>query len=71
MSHQIPNPDWRTMFSIQAIPSVMYLLLILFYLPESPKWLLTRGRVDESIKVLQSLRMTEDVEGMDIVVNKL
>jgi hypothetical protein len=59
------------MFSIQAIPSVMYLLLILFYLPESPKWLLTRGRVDESIKVLQSLRMTEDVEGMDIVVNKL
>jgi predicted MFS family arabinose efflux permease len=67
----MPNPDWRTMFTIQTIPSVMYLLLILFYLPESPKWLVTRGRVDESIKVLQSLRMMEDVEGTGIVVNKL
>jgi hypothetical protein len=53
--YQMLNPDWRTMFTVQAIHSVMYRLLILFYLPKSLKWFVSRRRVDKSIKVLQSL----------------
>ena len=44
--------DWRTLQFALSIPSV---ILISYYwlIPESPRWLFTIGRVDESVKVLE------------------
>ena len=39
---------WRGMFWIGALPLVTLLPLAYFKLPESPTWLLSRGRVDEA-----------------------
>lgn len=35
--------SWRWMLGVQAIPSVIFLVLLLF-VPESPRWLLLRGK---------------------------
>lgn len=40
--------DWRGLFMIGALPLVILFPLAYFKLPESPKWLLARGRTDEA-----------------------
>ncbi|MEO8660063.1 MAG: sugar porter family MFS transporter [Bryobacteraceae bacterium] len=44
--------EWRWMFGIMAAPSLLFFLLI-FLTPQSPRWLVARGRVDEAAVVLQ------------------
>ena len=44
--------EWRWMFGIMAAPSVVFFLLI-FLTPQSPRWLVGRGRVDEAAEVLR------------------
>lgn len=57
------SPSWRSMLGVVSIPSVVYFLLALFYLPESPPWLVSKGRIPEAKKVLQRIRGVEDVSG--------
>ncbi|PON75233.1 Sugar/inositol transporter [Parasponia andersonii] len=57
------SPNWRLMLGVLSIPSVIYFLLTVFYLPESPRWLVSKGRMLEAKKVLQRLRGREDVAG--------
>ena len=45
--------SWRLMLGIQAIPSALFLIL-LRYVPESPRWLITRkGKVEEARVIFQ------------------
>jgi MFS family permease len=59
-----PKPDWRIMLGVLAIPSLIYFALAVFYLPESPRWLVSKGRMAEAKRVLQRLRGREDVSGL-------
>ncbi|XP_016201331.1 monosaccharide-sensing protein 3 [Arachis ipaensis] len=59
----LSSPSWRTMLGVISIPSVGYFLLAMFFLPESPRWLVSKGRVPEAEKVLRRLRGVEDVSG--------
>lgn len=56
-------PRWRLMLGVISIPSLLYLGLMVFYLPESPRWLVSKGKMHEAKKVLQKLRGREDVTG--------
>ncbi|KAL5665251.1 hypothetical protein ACJX0J_025359, partial [Zea mays] len=58
-----PSPDWRIMLGVLAIPSLFFFGLTIFYLPESPRWLVSKGRMAEAKKVLQKLRGKDDVSG--------
>ena len=50
-----PGPSaWRLMLGIQAVPSAAFFIL-LFLTPESPRWLVARGRADEARSVLGKL----------------
>ncbi|KAJ6846336.1 monosaccharide-sensing protein 2-like [Iris pallida] len=57
------QPNWRLMLGVLSIPSLMYFALTVFFLPESPRWLVSKGRMVEAKKVLQRLRGREDVSG--------
>ena len=45
---------WRWMFGAEAIPAVGFLILILF-VPYSPRWLVKRGRNDEAEEILKKV----------------
>ncbi|GGY26739.1 MFS transporter [Rhodanobacter panaciterrae] len=47
--------NWRWMLGIIAIPGILF-LLGLFLLPDSPRWLMMRGRKQEATDVLNKLR---------------
>jgi MFS family permease len=58
------SPSWRLMLGTLSIPAVIYLALTLFFLPESPRWLVSKGKMIEAKQVLQRLRGREDVSGL-------
>jgi SP family arabinose:H+ symporter-like MFS transporter len=50
--------NWRYMYATGAIPSVLFFLLLL-RVPESPRWLVKRGREDEAGHVLTRIGTAE------------
>ncbi|WP_083325707.1 sugar porter family MFS transporter [Hymenobacter coccineus] len=49
------GPDaWRWMFATAAVPSLLFLLALVL-VPESPRWLLGRGRAPEALRTLTRL----------------
>jgi MFS family permease len=67
--------NWRWMLGVEAIPAALCFIL-LFFVPESPRWLFGRGRGDRAQKIfarvggaehaereLRGLRLAEDKHG--------
>lgn len=52
---------WRWMLLIAMVPAII-LLLGMAKLPESPRWLASRGREEEAYSVLRTLRSSERAE---------
>lgn len=52
---------WRPMFLTMALPSILYLLLLL-KVPESPRWLMKKGQSQKAADILQSIHPKEEVE---------
>jgi len=46
--------SWRWMFAVAAAPSLLF-LGALFFVPESPRWLVKEGRHDEAAQILARL----------------
>ncbi len=46
--------SWRWMFAVAAVPSVA-LVIAVFFVPESPRWLVEMGRSDEAYGVLSRI----------------
>jgi|AntAceMinimDraft_7_1070363.scaffolds.fasta_scaffold00286_8 sugar porter (SP) family MFS transporter len=46
--------SWRAMFYVGVIPGLILLIGMLF-LPETPRWLMSKGREDESRKILKRI----------------
>lgn len=53
------NIGWRWMFGSEIIPSILFLIFI-FLIPESPRWLIQKGKTTQAITVLQKLNTPED-----------
>ncbi|MDI5896920.1 sugar porter family MFS transporter [Flavobacterium yafengii] len=61
--NDVGENSWRWMMGVQAIPSVIYILLIIS-IPKSPRWLLSKFKNDEARKVLQLMGQEADYENM-------
>jgi SP family sugar:H+ symporter-like MFS transporter len=55
---------WRWMYLMQAVPAAIF-LVALFFIPESPRYLVSKGRDDDATKVLT------DLFGSDVARAKL
>jgi SP family galactose:H+ symporter-like MFS transporter len=51
---------WRYMFGLAAIPAVA-LVIGMWRLPDSPRWLISKSKVEPAKKILQRLRTEADV----------
>jgi len=47
----VGDNNWRWMLGVQTIPATLYFILLLF-VPESPRWLLLKGRDEQALQVL-------------------
>ncbi|XP_063225465.1 organic cation transporter protein-like [Bacillus rossius redtenbacheri] len=58
--------DWRTLQLVISLPS---LLLVSYWwtLPESPRWLLTRGRESEAIEILEKVAKTNKMDASQVL----
>lgn len=54
---------WRPMFYVGVIPA-MILLVGMFFMPESPRWLLSKKRTDEGLAILRKIEGDEAAEGL-------
>ncbi len=52
---------WRWMFAVAAIPSAFF-LVALFFVPESPRWLIERNREGEALDVLTHVNPPEEAD---------
>jgi MFS transporter, SP family, arabinose:H+ symporter len=46
--------NWRWMFASEALPACLF-LFTLFAVPESPRWLVKQGRLDQALKILTKI----------------
>lgn len=58
---------WRWMLGVESLPALAYLMLI-FLVPESPRWLILQGRAEEARKTLASLYEGKTAEEMIIEI---
>ena len=49
---ELGHIEWRWMLGVEAIPAFLFFLL-LFFIPLSPRWLVSRGRNGEAVSVLE------------------
>ncbi|WP_323748577.1 sugar porter family MFS transporter [Dyella silvae] len=59
------NGNWRWMLGVIAIPGALF-LLGLFFLPDSPRWLMMRGRTQQAKDVLNRLRGDEGLANREL-----
>lgn len=52
---------WRWMLGVAGVPAVIQLVLVC-YLPESPRWLYRQNKVEEAVAILERLYPEEEVE---------
>lgn len=54
---------WRWMMGVEAFPAIIYTLLV-FTVPKSPRWLISKHRYEEAKKVLEVINPEGDVDAL-------
>lgn len=52
--------SWRFMFAMGIVPAILLAVGMLF-LPESPRWLVKKNKIEKAIRILQQLRQSTNV----------
>ena len=50
---------WRGMLGSETLPALLFFFII-FFIPESPKWLIVKGKLDKASLVLSKIYATKD-----------
>lgn len=57
----LKTTGWRYMLALAGVPGIIQFIGFVF-LPESPRWLVMKGKDEQATKVLQKIRGKEDVQ---------
>jgi putative MFS transporter len=55
------DPNWRAIFALGLLP-LLSAAFVIYYVPESPRWLLEHGRASEARRVIAWLTMRDESE---------
>ncbi len=47
------DPNWSSIFLMISLPTILY-IPIWFFIPDTPKWHLRKGRIDEAVKIIEN-----------------
>ncbi|KAJ7489194.1 general substrate transporter [Mycena latifolia] len=56
------NAQWRVPLALQIPPGFILFIGLCFFLPDSPRWLITKGRDDEALAAFTSDELLEEFE---------
>jgi len=65
----IGDNDWRYMMGVEAIPALLYTLLVLG-IPRSPRWLYLNNKSNEAEQIIRSAYSDEDASGLISEIKK-
>jgi sugar porter (SP) family MFS transporter len=66
----IGEDSWRWMLGVQAIPSLLFFVMV-FMVPESPRWLIKQNRVSEAKDVLKEIGEPEIDKAVNTIQESL
>ncbi|KAM6580400.1 hypothetical protein CsatA_004174 [Cannabis sativa] len=55
-------PTWRALYIASSIPSLIFLVLVIPFISESPRWYLVRGKVNEAMTIMNSIAKSNGKE---------
>lgn len=61
--------SWRGMLGCETIPALLFFTII-FFIPESPKWLIIKGRNEKATNILHKVYRTEEEIREEIAVTR-
>ncbi len=63
---------WRGMLGMEGLPALLF-LIILFYIPESPRWLLLKNKKEQAIGILERINNSREsaVAEVETISNKM
>lgn len=61
------NIGWRWMFGSEIVPSILFFIFI-FFIPESPRWLIKQRETTKAIAVLQKINTEYEVAHMHVEI---
>lgn len=61
-------PYWRTCLRVMYAPGLLFILLI-YLLDESPRWLLTKGKIDVAVKNIENAAKLNNIKIKEIKEN--
>lgn len=60
---------WRGMLGSETVPALLFFFII-FFIPESPKWLIVNGKLDKASVVMQKIYATQEEIQEEITVTQ-
>jgi sugar porter (SP) family MFS transporter len=70
LAQTFAGSSWRWMIGVEAIPAGLFFLL-LFLVPESPRWLVNQSRADEALVVFKRIQAENPENEVAIVQNSV
>jgi MFS family permease len=72
LSNLPPEIGWRVMTAVSSLPCcVLFVLAVCGIVPESPRFLLSKGRANEALSVLQQAAITNDIKDWKLGVEEI
>ena len=65
----IGENDWRYMMGVEAIPAILYTLLV-FSIPKSPRWLYLNNEKDKAEKIIRDAYSKNDADELIIEITR-